>query len=470
MLAMFSMHAVPARADGISGASTAAKSDGGASARAIGSRGASARANRSGGASLSALDLIELQISYTTLMARYYRPVQPRILADGARTGIAAELLARGVSGAELPYTPAHVDFGDGEDFIDALVLRNLALYGARLDGHRLVEAAVAGELGALRDPYTVLFRPQQFKKFNAYLGNESFGGIGAMLSFDAAKGRALVERVLPDGPAAAAGLRGGDIIVAIDARPTAALGAAGLRGALRGKIGSSVRVAVLRDGAPQTLTIVRAEVSDPEVRSELFGDVGYVALARFGDRAGVELAAALRALRARHATSFVLDVRGNGGGYGDQATAVAALFLSGPVFTTRDRNGTTTVSRATMKEPFTGRLALLVDGDTASAAEIVAGALQDAGSATIVGQRTFGKGLVQSVFPLPDGSALKITTARYTTPRGRDIDRVGILPDVVVAEPPGSVRGDPARDVVLARALDLVHAPAPNEKPTSAP
>jgi carboxyl-terminal processing protease len=412
------------------------------------------------GAPVSALDLIELQISYTTLLARYYRPLAPRTLVDGARTGIAAELAARGVRDARLPFTPAHVDFSQGSDAIDDMVLRSLAHYGSRLNAHALVVAAVAGELASVRDPYTLIFKPPQFKKFNAYLGNERFGGVGLVLDFDPSAGTAIVERVLPGGPAATAGLLAGDGIVAVDGRPVAELHGAGVRDALRGKIGTTVRVAVRRGGADITYALVRAEVSDPQVHTALFGTTGYLALSRFGSGAGAELKAALGDLSAKGARAFVLDLRGNGGGYGDQATEVASDFIaSGPIFTVRERGGTSSVSRATGGATFHGPLAVLVDGDTASAAEIVAGAIQDDAVGTLVGTRTFGKGLVQSVFPLPDGSAIKMTTARYTTPKGRDIDRVGIEPDVLVPEPPGSRPGDPATDPQLARALAAVAA-----------
>ncbi len=418
--------------------------------------------------SISAYDLIELQIAYTTLLAVYYKPVAPQTLVDGARTGVAAELVARGVRDVALPYVPANIDRGRGSDFIDALVLRTLARGRGRLDGHRLVEAAVAGELAALHDPYTIAFRPKQFAKFNAFLGNETFGGIGAIVSYDAATAAARIDRVLPDSPASVAGVRPGDAIVAIDGRTVGAIGGAALRDALRGRIGSTVRLEIVRGDAQQSVAIVRAKLHDPEVRSVLLRDVGYLALARFGDRAGAEVAAAIADLRARGATAFVLDLRGNGGGYGDEATAVAANFIAGPIFITRDRSGVARVARATMHVPFPEPLAVLVDGDTASAAEIVAGALQDAKRATIVGTRTFGKGLVQSVFPLPDGSALKITTARYTTPAGRDIDRVGIVPDVVAKDAPGTVRGDPARDVDLATAIALLRTPSANTPRTT--
>jgi len=413
-------------------------------------------------ADVSALDLIELQISYTTILARYYEPIRARTLVAGARSGIAAELAARGLRDVRLPYVPAQVDFGRGGDLVDTMVVGSIARYGSRIDGHRLVAAAVGGELAALHDPYSVMFRPQQFKRFTSFLGNATFGGIGAALTYDAARGRAPIDRVIAGGPAALAGVRAGDVLTAIDGRALATRDAASLGAALRGTIGTTVRVTVERDGTLQTFALVRAAVRDPEVRARLFGTVGYLALARFGDRAGAELGAALAEQRARGALAFVLDLRGNGGGYGDEATAVAALFLDGPVFATRERGGAPRIALAHRKLPFAERLAVLVDADSASASEIVAGAVQDDGIGPIVGQRTFGKGLVQSVFPLPDGSAFKLTTARYTTPKGRDIDRVGIVPDVAVNEPAGAVRGDPATDPQLAAALAAVaSAPA---------
>lgn len=383
------------------------------------------------------------------------------MLVDGARTGIAADLAAHGID-AELPYTPARVDLYDGGDLIDSFVFRSLARYGSRVHAHDLVQAALAGELSALHDPYSVLFFPQQFKKFNAFLGNEKIGGIGAVVSFVPAADEAHVDRVLPGSPAEKIGLQAGDAIVAIDGRSVNEIGGQGLRDALRGKIGTTVRIEVARAGARVTFAIVRAEIHDPEVTAARFGDVGYLRLSRFGDRAGSEIDADLADLQSQGAGKFVLDLRGNGGGYGDEATAVASAFItSGPIFSTRERNGTTTISRASGKANFHAPLVVLVDGDTASAAEIVAGAIQDDGTGTIVGTRTFGKGVVQSVFPLPDGSAFKVTTARYQTPKGRDINGTGITPDVVVPEPPNAKLGDPADDPQLKSALDVLGAKA---------
>jgi carboxyl-terminal processing protease len=422
----------------------------------------------SGGAaqpSISALDVIELQIGYTTILARYYKPVAPRTLVDGARTGIESELTARGID-ATLPYTAAHVDLYGGGDAIDTLVFGSIARYGARVDPHRLIVAALSGELAALHDPYSVLFHPAQFKTFNAFLGNGTIGGIGALVSFVAASGEAHIDRVLPDGPAARGGLQAGDEIESIDGKSVGQIGGGtGVRDALRGTIGTTVRLVVQRAGIRTSYAFVRAEIHDPEVSFARFGVVGYLALSRFGDRAGAELTADLADLESQGATAFVLDLRGNGGGYGDEATAVASAFIaSGPIFTTRERNGATTVSSASGKASFHAPLVVLIDGDTASAAEIVAGAIQDDGAGTLVGTRSFGKGVVQSVFPLPDGSAFKVTTARYTTPKGRDIDGFGITPDVAVSQPAGATRGDPATDPQLKAALDLLaRSPAPS-------
>ena len=409
---------------------------------------------------ISALDLLELQIGYTTLLATYYLPTTPRQLASGARTGIAAYLLSRGIDDAKLPYVPQRLDRGDGGDFIDGAVLGVLLRYGTRLRPDDLVQAALAGETAALHDPYTLLFHPKAFTSFNKYLSGETFGGIGAVVTLESGGSRARVESVIANGPAERAGVRAADEIVAIDGTPIAGKNGAAILAQLRGRIGTAVHLSLLRDGASlPVMTIVRAKITPPVVLSRVLpSGEGYVQLTRFGDDAAAQLRAALATFAKANVTAMVLDLRGNGGGYGDEAKKVASAFIAaGPIFSTRERTGAASVERATGDAAFTGKLAVLVDGDTASASEIVAGALQDDGRATIVGTRTFGKGVVQSVYPLPDGAGLKITTARYFTPKGRNIDRTGITPDIVVTEPSDAKRGDPAADPQLARALQAL-------------
>ena len=320
------------------------------------------------------------------------------------------------------------------------------------------MQAALSGETAALHDPYTLLFRPVAFKRFNAYLDGATFGGIGANLAI-AASGATIAD-TFDGSPAANAGLRPGDTIVAVDGVSVVGKEAADVSRALRGKIGSAVTLSVVRaPSAPKTYALVRAKIVPPLVTSRILaGGIGYVSLARFGDDAARQVRAAIVRLKAGGMRALVLDLRGNGGGYGDEAKKIASEFIaSGPIFTTRERGGATTVERAAGGVAFDGTLAVLVDGDTASASEIVAGALQDTHRAVIIGTKTFGKGVVQSIFPLPDGAAMKVTTARYMTPNGRDIDRIGLVPDIVVVEPADAVHGDPARDPQLAAAQNVL-------------
>jgi carboxyl-terminal processing protease len=158
---------------------------------------------------------------------------------------------------------------------------------------------------------------------------------------------------------------------------------------------------------------------------------------------------------------AYVLDLRADGGGYRDAAIAIASHLVDGTVVTTRERGAPPQVFLAKPAVKLGVPFALLVDRNTASASEIVAGAVQDAHAGTIVGERTFGKGLVQELFPMPGGAAIKVTTASYVTPLGRDIDGVGITPDVVVPEPDGVLTGQPGRDPQLDRALSLLEASA---------
>jgi carboxyl-terminal processing protease len=187
-------------------------------------------------------------------------------------------------------------------------------------------------------------------------------------------------------------------------------------------------------------------------------GDVGYIRLTSFGAQVGNELDAVLARLKARGARAYVLDLRDNGGGYRDGAIQVASHFVAnGPIVSTQERNGPPTIYNASKIATIGAPLAVLVNGDTASASEIVAGAIQDARAGTIVGVRTFGKGLVQEAFPLPDGAGMKLTVARYFTPSGRNIEGTGITPDVVLAQPNDSRTGQPGSDPQLDRALQFL-------------
>ncbi|HEV3089361.1 MAG TPA: S41 family peptidase [Candidatus Elarobacter sp.] len=426
-------------------------------------------------ASLGALDVIALEICYTTVLARYYQPVDPSALLGGARGAIVAYLVSRGIANPNIPLASAHADRYRAESEIDRDVALAVARYGSRVRTAELVARTIEGELATLHDPYSVLFRPTAFKKFVGVLDGRPAAGIGAELDVDPQSHAVRVVDVFPGSPAESAGLLAGDAITAIDGNPPPATTPGAVSTALRGAPGTTVRLAFTRDGvAHEPLAIVRKIIVAPDATGRVLPNgIGYVRLRAFGAQSPQQLAAVLTKLRAANVRAFVLDLRANGGGYRDAAIAVASHFVRGTVVTTQERAGKPAAFSA--KDgiaPLGGPLAVLVDGDTASAAEIVAGAVQDDKAGTLVGTKTFGKGLVQETFALPDGGAIKLTTARYLTPAGRDIDKVGITPDVVVAQAPDAHPGEPGRDAQLDRALALLASvPAPPQAaPSAAP
>jgi len=407
------------------------------------------------------VDLIELEIGYTTIQYNYYLPVSQQRLLDGARTGIVAYLRSRGVTD---PLVAQMHTLPDGRGAVPAIereIGKAVVRYGARVSVRDLVYATLGGELAALNDPYSVLFTRAQLKGFETALNGESFGGVGMIVAFDDATKTWHVDQVFPGGPAEKAGVRPGDVLATVDGTPLSALSSDALSKVLRGKIGTIAHVAIVREGSPlpAPLEIVRAEVTPPEVVSRMLpGDVGYVALRTFGATAGDEVRDAVGALEAKGAKALVFDLRGNGGGYETSAVRVASVFIAkGPVVSNISKQGKRLVANATGKALPARPLVVLIDHDSASGSELVAAALQDSHVATLVGVRSFGKGVAQEMFPLPDGSAMKLTTSRYYTPAGRDIDHVGLTPDVVVEQSPGSQTGVVGHDPQLDRALAIL-------------
>ena len=411
-------------------------------------------------ASLGALDVIALEICYTTVMARYYKPVDPADLLAGARGGIVAYLISRGVTNPKLPPLPVHPDRYRAENEIDRDVALAVARYPTRVRTADLVAKTIAAELAALKDPYSVLFPAPEFKKFVGFLDGKPAAGIGAELDVDPQTHAVRVVDVFPGSPAENGGLQPGDLITGIDGNPPPATTPAAVGNALRGPPGSTVRIGFTRGETPhEPVALVRKIVTPLDVTGRVVGGgVGYVRIRSFGAQSPQQLDAVLAKLRAANVRAYAVDLRANGGGYRDAAIAIASHFVRGTIVTIQERTGKPAVFAAKAGvAQLDAPLAVLVDGDSASAAEIVAGAIQDAKTGTLVGMRTFGKGLVQETFALPDGGAIKLTTARYLTPSGRDIDTVGITPDVVLAQPPGAHPGEPGHDPQLDRALDLL-------------
>jgi len=410
---------------------------------------------------ISIVDLLDLEVGYDTLAVQYYRRTTPQQIADGARTGIVAYLVGRGVADPVVPQIRAAKN--DALRAIESAVASTILRYGDRVETRDLIYATLSGEVATVRDTYTTFYTPQQYRAFNQYLDAPRFAGIGVVLSEDRATKQPRVDDVVSNGPAERAGISSGDLIAQIDGKQTAGLDIDVISKLLRGVAGSTVRLQIVRGGtALAPLTLVRAIIDPPTVYAKLLsGAIGYLKLTVFGGTTGAELRRALKRVDAQGARAYILDLRDNGGGYRDTAIAVARAFVaSGPIVAVEERHGQRTVFSADESAVPHKALAVLVNENTASASEIVAGAIQDDKLGALVGERTYGKGLVQTVFPLPDGAAMKVTTGRYYTARGRDVDQLGIVPDVIVAEPDGSQPGDPTRDPQLERAVELLGNP----------
>jgi len=328
-----------------------------------------------------------------------------------------------------------------------------------------LADAALAGAVDDLDDRFSMYFSPKQYAQFNDSINNR-FSGVG--LAVRGVEAGLRIQTVFPDSPAQRSGIRVGDTVTEADGRKLAGLSETAATEFIKGREGTRVTLRLRRGDRTLVKRVTRAAISVPVVESRL-ADAGeqrvaYIALSTFGPRtAHEEVAAAIIRLRKRGAKGVVLDLRGNGGGLVSEAQLISSMFLpKGPIVTTRGRSVTSQTLYATGRR-LAGDLptAVLVDGGTASAAEIVAGALQDRRRATIVGVKTFGKGVFQQVTPLSNGGALDITVGQYFLPSGRNLGGAGVKqgsgiePDVSVADDPDTRGRD--RDEALVRALDVL-------------
>lgn len=318
-----------------------------------------------------------------------------------------------------------------------------------------LARGAVKGMVNVLKkdqdDPYALFFSPKAYRSFQE-LSTGKFSGIGVWLKTD--RKTLKIVSVLPETPAVSAGLEPGDVIRTIDGNEAAKMSTDEAVARIKGPEGTDVTLGIERGPEELSFTITRREIDLPNVRASLEGDdVGYLRLLTFAKGAGDDVRREVERMAGRGAEGIVLDMRDNGGGLFDEAVEVASVFLEdGEVvsYESRTEEDVTYEARGDAFEDIP--LVVLVNGGTASASEIVTGALQDRGRAIVVGTTTFGKGSVQRLIPLLDGSALKLTTAAYLTPTGGDIDEKGIEPDI-------KVDADP--DVQKERALEILRGMA---------
>ncbi len=310
--------------------------------------------------------------------------------------------------------------------------------YGELPPMRQVIYGAIRGALGQLNDPYTFLVEPAAREEERQNLRGLR-GGIGVSLQRDEA-GQVLLEPI-PGNPAAAAGLLSGDILLSVDGAPILPdEPVAAIQARLDGEVGVEVVLLIQRPGesTPREVRLARAEVLIPSVTYRRLPQderIGYIQLTRFSEQSGREVTEAVAALKAAGATRFVLDLRQNGGGLLRASVEVAQVFLTDEaIYLQASRNEGERVEYANQQAAAPNEpLVVLVDAGTASSSEIVAGALQDHGRAILVGAPTFGKGSVQLIYDLSDGSSIHVTSSRWYTPARRQIDHNGLQPDIQV-------------------------------------
>ncbi len=315
--------------------------------------------------------------------------------------------------------------------------------YVEKPDDNKLIESAIGGMLASL-DPHSEYMTQKAYDEVQAQTHGE-FGGVGIRVTIE--DGRVKVLAPIDGTPAARAGIVANDIITHLDGKPLDGMSINQVADRMRGPVGTTVRLQIARGGQPQPLhlAIMRDTIKVPSVHSRREGDeVGYIRITRFNYQTTEGLRDALRELSGRSGEggvkSYVLDLRNNPGGLIDQAVAVASSFLDhGEIVSLRGRDGNVEHFDARFGRGDLTRgkpIVVLINGGSASSAEIVAGALQDHKRATVLGTRSYGKGSVQTIIPLGRGNgALRLTSARYFTPSGRSIQAQGIVPDIEVAQ-----------------------------------
>jgi carboxyl-terminal processing protease len=326
------------------------------------------------------------------------------------------------------------------------------ANFDGTVDEAALVSGASRGLVAAAGDPHTVYFDKKEAEAFSDDLNGKIGGGIGAEIGLR--DDRPTVIRALKDSPAEKAGLRPDDRIVAVNDESAGSWTLDQTIKKIRGEIGTTVKLTVLRDGNPQDFTITRQEVNQPSVESRVQGSIGILEISRFDQGTGEAARKAAQSFRDQNVKGVVLDLRGNGGGTLEAAPEVASLWLNDQVVVSERRNGKIEAEQKSDTNPLLAGLptVVLVNGSTASASEIVTAALKDYNVATVIGEKTYGKGTVQAQIDLPDNALLKVTVQRWFTPKGNNLDKKGITPDQTVGLTRDDVNAgkDPQLDMAL--------------------
>ena len=308
-----------------------------------------------------------------------------------------------------------------------------IANYDGKLDTQKLIYGANRGLVEAAGDPHTAYMDPDETKEFDKSLSGQIGGGIGAEIGLR--NNKPTIIKPLENSPAQKAGIKAGEVIIKVNDEASSDWSVEKVVSKIRGEVGTSVKLTLLSGGQTREVSVVRQNIVSPAVESEIDGEIGILKVNRFGDDTV--------SLSRKYASEFVekgvkkviLDLRNNPGGTVGAAQGLLGIWLDNQIAMTERRGSEIVKTLRTTGTPILGNMktVVLINGNSASASEITAGALREYGKATLVGQKSYGKGSVQIVLGLPGGSQMKVTEARWYTPKGKNIDKTGIEPDVKV-------------------------------------
>lgn len=338
---------------------------------------------------------------------------------------------------------------------IQALIQKE---YIGEVDEDALQTGICQGYVGALGDPYSAYYDEEQTSALMETTQGE-YGGIGVVLTQNLDTGVTTASSVYEDSPAMKAGMKDGDIIYQVEGRDVSGMALEEISGSIKGEKGTIVEITVLRGEEREevTLTITRDTIQAETVKTRMLEDeIGYLAISEFDSVTLEQYREGLAELTTQGMEGLIVDLRGNPGGNLDTVCEILDLMLpEGLIVYTEDKDGNRQEFTSDEAQEVQVPLAVLVDGNSASASEIYAGAIQDYGIGQIVGTKTYGKGVVQTIYDLKDGTSLKLTVAEYFTPNGRNIDGEGITPDVEVTYQRNE--NDPEADNQLDRAVETL-------------
>ena len=351
---------------------------------------------------------------------------------------LAAGLLA-GTSGSNLIVEAASrvglkipVMASDSPDFSDARSIYYMlkSKYNGDISNEKLKAYLNKGVAAAAEDPYTEYYTEQEARELEKDLDGTIGGGIGAELGMR--NNKPTVVRPLKDSPAEKAGLKAGDIILAVNNKATANMSIEDIVRMVRGEVGTTAKITIRRGSERMDISVKREEITSPDIETQIKNEIGIIKLSRFGTDSAAKVRAAAEDMKHQNVKGVILDLRGNGGGYLQTGIDVAGVWLNDKdVVSEKGKSNNPKTLKSGKQAILNGMpTVVLIDSSSASASEIVAGALKDHQAATLIGEKSFGKGSVQEMIDLPKGDMLKVTVANWYTPKGKNISKEGIEPD----------------------------------------